>query len=348
MTIDIFSSIAFGVELNSILADKVHPFARAFDRVQLLSQKRFPDPFWKVKRFFQLTAAEREIKSETAIINDFAYKIIAERRRGTDNADKLGPDLLSRFLDCKDPKDVPSTRELRDIVTNFLLAGRDTTACALSWTMYELAKNPEVVAKIIAEVDAVCGSSRSDKISEESYSYDRIGELRYTHAVAMETLRLHPSVPVGMKFAVNADTLPDGTLIHPGASILYSPYAMGRSEELWGEDALEFKPERMMDEEGDNNAEPSQYKYTVFNGGCRICLGKGLALLEIKLAIAVLLQFFDFEGRGHEGGYQSTLVLSMNPGLEIKVKKKKDLRFSKEKEAEEEKEEGEKGGERGE
>ena len=285
-----------------------------------MSHKRFPDPFWKANRLFQSTAAEREIKSEAAIMDDFAYKIISERRRDTDNAEKLGPDLLSRFLDCKDPKDVPSTKELRDIVMNFLLAGRDTTACALSWTMYELAKNPEVVAKIIAEVDAVCGSSKSDKISEESYSYDKIGELKYTHAVAMEALRLHPSVPVDSKFAVNADTLPDGTFINPGAVISYSPYARGRSEELWGKDALEFKPERMMDEEG-NNLEPSQYKYSAFNGGYRICLGKGLALMEIKLTLAVLLQRFDFEGCGHEGGYQSTLVLPMDPGLDMKVRK---------------------------
>lgn len=137
----------------------------------------------------------------------------------------------------------------------------------------------------------------------------------------MEVLRLHPSVPVEMKFAIKEDKLPDGTHIHPGAACLWSPYAMGRSEALWGADAEKFKPERMLDEDG-KGIEPSQYKYTTFNSGYRLCLGKGLALLEIKLALAILLPRFDFESCGHNGGYQSTLVLPMNPGLEMKVKAK--------------------------
>jgi fatty acid omega-hydroxylase len=262
-------------------------------------------------------------------MNNFANEVIAQRRRDSENTDKLGPDLLSRFMDCKDPKDIPSSKELRDIVMNFLIAGRDTTACALSWTMYELARHPEVRAKVIAECNNVCappdeaGGTRSRTFSDADYSYDKIGELRYTHAVAMEVLRLHPSVPVEVKFAIKKDTLPDGTPIHPGGTCIYSPYAMGRSKKLWGDDAEMFKPERMMDEDG-KNVEPGQFKYTTFNAGPRLCLGKGLALMEIKLALAILLQRFDFEiDNNHQGGYESTLVLPMKPGLVMKVKAKK-------------------------
>ena len=170
-------------------------------------------------------------------------------------------------------------------------------------------------------------------------------------------LRLHPSVPVDIKFAVKDDTLPDGTFIPKGSTVIYSPYAMGRSKEIWGADALEFKPERFLSGEG-SNVEPSQYKYTTFNAGYRLCLGKPLAMLEIKvrggarrsyflvgntvltsqtplfcdslslslslqLTLAMLLPNFKFTTtNGHKGGYVSTLVLPMSPELEMKVERR--------------------------
>ena len=177
----------------------------------------------------------------------------------------------------------PPPQELRDIVMNFMIAGRDTTACALSWTFYELAKNPECMEKVLKEVKENCGEDGSGA------DYENVGKLSYTHAVAIEVsgwskascvlhtcgragcvcccpffrlanllpsslrsslppsfqvLRLHPSVPVDIKFAKNNDTLPDGTYIPKGSTVLYSPYAIGRSEKVWGGDAKQFKPER--------------------------------------------------------------------------------------------------------
>jgi fatty acid omega-hydroxylase len=203
---------------------------------------------------------------------------------------------------------------------NFMIAGRDTTACALSWTMYELCRNPAVLGKVLEEVKSVCGDERfNDEIDQDNYTYDKVADLKYTNAVAMEVLRLHPSVPVDIKFAVNDDTLPDGTFIPKGCTVIYSPYAMGRSPALWGDDCLEFKPERFME-----GGEPSQYKYTTFNAGYRLCLGKGLALLEIKVALAILLQRFDFKvANDHKGTYESTLVLPMKPGLFMNITEKK-------------------------
>ncbi|GMH66907.1 hypothetical protein TL16_g04539 [Triparma laevis f. inornata] len=351
MTIDVFASIAFGVELDSILSDKPHPFAVAFDEVQNLSQKRFRDPIWRWKRnlqvrscedeaqrgakrratnmiFKRLTDAERRIRKGCKTMKDFAMEVIHSKRREASNNESMGPDLLSRFLDTKNPFDgeAPGDNELRDIVMNFMIAGRDTTACALSWTLYELAKNPEVCVKVVEEIQQVCNggdaaASRSRTFSDAEYSYENIGNLTYTHAVAMEVLRLHPSVPVDIKFAVKADKLPDGTFIPAGSSVLYSPYAMGRNEKIWGVDAKKFKPERFVDD--GKISEPSQYKFTTFNAGYRLCLGKPLAMLEIKLALAMLLPRFKFSiANGHKGGYQSTLVLPMAPELMMTVTKR--------------------------
>mmetsp|Transcript_2088 Transcript_2088/g.3034 ORF Transcript_2088/g.3034 Transcript_2088/m.3034 type:complete len:144 (-) Transcript_2088:481-912(-) len=120
------------------------------------------------------------------------------------------------------------------------------------------------------------------------YSYDKICELRYTHAVAMEVLRLHPSVPFDQKSAINDDVLPNGTFIPARATVGYLILPMGRSERIWGEDALQFRPERFLDAK-----EPSQFKHTVFNAGPRSCLGKPLALMIMKMALAYLLPRFD-------------------------------------------------------
>ena len=81
MTIDVFASIAFGVELNSILSDKPHPFAVAFDEVQNLSQKRFRDPIWRLKRNLQLTDNERKIKTGCKTMKEFAMDVIKSKRR---------------------------------------------------------------------------------------------------------------------------------------------------------------------------------------------------------------------------------------------------------------------------
>ena len=88
---------------------------------------------------------------------------------------------------------------------------------------------------------------------------------------------------------------------------------MGRDKRLWGADALEFKPERFLNKRAD------VYKYTTFNAGPRLCLGKPLAMMEIKLVTAMLLMCFDVElAVPPEGGYLTSIVLPMS-GLAIKL-----------------------------
>ena len=333
MTIDVFSEIAFGVDLQSVLAENPTPFAAAFDQIQAGCHKRFSDPFWRLQRFLQSCERERMITAKAKIINTFAENVINSRRRDAELDNKLGPDLLSRFLDksVKDGNGEMTSKQLRDIVMNFMIAGRDTTACAMSWSIYELTKNPECAERIIAEVESVMGdrltkggnggaNADADADADADAAdgiYEKIGELKYTHSVITEVLRLHPSVPTDLKYAVQDDTLPDGTKILAGATVIYSPYAINRDKVSWGKDADEFNPSRFFDK-----LEPSTFKYPTFNAGPRLCLGKNLAYLELKLALAVLLTNFRFafeEGNVHKGGYACTLVLPMKPALNMTV-----------------------------
>ena len=268
------------------------------------------DPLYELKRLFQIGSRERRISELKQILTEEAMTIINSRRRSVADGDKLGPDLLSRFLDHAKKVGQPlRDDELQSVVMNVMIAGRDTTACALSWGFYELIKRPEIIENIVNEVAVVCGKEDPD------YSFDKISELRYTHAVVMEILRLHPSVPNDHKYAVDDDVLPDGTFIPAGSAVAWLPLAMGRDKTIWGDDAMEFKPERFL-----NIKEPSMYKYPVFNAGPRTCLGKPLALSTMKLTLAYLLPKFNFrDSIGHSGEYKWTMVRSMKNGFHVDV-----------------------------
>lgn len=263
------------------------------------------------------------IARQAQVIDEFAKEVIAGKRRGLEvskNEVALGPDILSRFLlDASQKNEVRSDQELRDVVLNFMIAGRDTTACALTWTLYELAKVPDVQDKLRAEFSDVFkdGLEAAGGVGDER-TYDKVAELRYFHAVVQEVLRLHPSVPKDLKFAKRRDTLPDGTVIPAGTAVVYSAYCMGRDARLW-DDPLKFNPDRFLPD-GEKVLEPSPYRYVAFNAGPRICLGKGLAMMEVKLIIGILLNRFDFKVKGdNRGEYDSTLVLPMKAGLDVSL-----------------------------
>merc|ERR1712151_549017 len=270
MTFDTTSYTAFGCNMNSLLSlNGEHTFASAFDEMQFLINNRILDPLFKIKRFLRLGYREKRIAELKKVLLYEVKKIIHSRRQCSQEKDSH--DILGRIMNHDKIKHTLGEDELCDFVMNILIAGRDTTACALSWALYELTKHPLIVQKIIQEAEEVCGSieNNGSTTHKPDYSYDTICKLRYTHAVAMEVMRLHPPVPVDHKYAISNDVLPDGTFIPSGAIVSWIPIAMGHSEKIWGDDVLEFNPDRFF-----HRKEPSQYKFPVFNAGPRTCLGK--------------------------------------------------------------------------
>jgi fatty acid omega-hydroxylase len=189
-----------------------------------------------------------------------------------------------------------------------MLAGWDTTACALSWTFYELTKNPHVIPHLLQDVYSICyhnDDEKNDNNGDVDYSYDKISQFR-----------LHPSVPIDIKVAVKKDVLPDGTIILAGAGVCYLPYAMGRSDSIWGGDACDdappvqkFHPRRFLcplrttTQDMDLKCvEPSSFRYAAFNAGPRLCLWKPLTLMTIKIVLArVLTRYCVEDVHGHDG-----------------------------------------------
>lgn len=194
-----------------------------------------------------------------------------------------------------------------DLVLNFLIAGRDTTAQAMSWCLYLVMQHPEVEAQLLEEVTSITGASE--------LTYAHLTELTFTEDVLREALRLYPSVPLDPKLATEDVTLPDGTFAPKGTVIFYNSYGMGRSTRIWGPDAGEFRPQRW----GDMVVDP--YEYPVFHAGPRECLGRRLAMVEMKMMLASLVKHLKLTlaVRPEEVLPDTAATLGMSTGLKCYV-----------------------------
>lgn len=139
-------------------------------------------------------------------------------------------------------------------------------------------------------------------------------------AALSETLRLYPSVPEDSKHVVVDDVFPDGTFVPAGSSVTYSIYSVGRMRSIWGDDCLEFRPERWLTADGKEFIMHDSYKFVAFNAGPRICLGRGLAYLQMKsVAAAALLRHKLTVAAGHKVEQKISLTLFMKYGLKVNV-----------------------------
>ncbi|XP_043707576.1 cytochrome P450 704B1 isoform X2 [Telopea speciosissima] len=345
MTLDSICKVGFGVEIGTLTPElPENRFAWAFDTANIIVTLRFIDPLWRVKRFLNI-GSEALLDQSIKIIDDFTYGVIHKRKAETEEArasgksDQIKHDILSRFIELSEnPENKLSDKSLRDVVLNFVIAGRDTTATTLSWFIYMIMTHPHVADKLHSELKTF----EEDRSKEEDVSllpydpedlksfnkrlsqfsglltYDSLGRLSYLHAAITETLRLYPAVPQDPKGILKDDVLPDGTKLKAGGMVTYVPYSMGRMEYNWGPDAASFKPERWFKDALFQNASP--FKFTAFQAGPRICLGKDSAYLQMKMTLAILCRFFDFQHTPkHPVKYRMMTILSMAHGLKLSV-----------------------------
>lgn len=324
LTFDNVCMIAFGVDPGCLrLGLPEIPFAKAFEEATEATVYRFvtPTALWRVMRYFNI-GMENKLSKSLRAVDDFAEHVIESRMRElAETTTDQGADLLTIFMQLKDDNGNPySHRFLRDICINFILAGRDTSSVALSWFFWLLHVHPHVEQKIIEEIKTVLSNSRNQEnieLSDVIFTVEELKQMHYLQAALSEALRLYPSVPVDHKEVVEDDQFPDGTSLKKGAKVLYVIYAMGRMESIWGKDAREFRPERWLSREGRFMTE-SAYKYTAFNGGPRLCLGKDFAYFQMKsVAASVISQFSVRVVPGHPVVPKLALTMYMKHGLMV-------------------------------
>ncbi|HYM28070.1 MAG TPA: cytochrome P450, partial [Steroidobacteraceae bacterium] len=212
-------------------------------------------------------------------------------RRGTEAKTGGGPDdLMHRLMRAQDPESGQSMNEERliDNLLTFYLAGHETTARALAWTLYLVARSPEWAAALEEEVGRVTGGAPVGSA--------HIERLVLVQQVLKESMRLYPPVPLLSRQCVAATRL-DGVDIVPGATVVMPIYAMHRHAKRWEDpdafDPMRFAPER--------EAKIPRYQYLPFGAGPRICIGMAFAMLEGTAMLATLLQKARFAPvAGHE------------------------------------------------
>ncbi|TPX31368.1 hypothetical protein SmJEL517_g05294 [Synchytrium microbalum] len=331
-TLDSFVQIAMGKNPGAISVNgqsvngkfvmETESFMEAFDSANNISCLRIFKPLWQIIDQFDGTASKQ--KHNMKVMEDFAKDVIAQKKVRLAAGHK-GHDLLDLFMQAgnEDGSSLNET-QMRDIVLNFIIAGRDTTAQTLSWTFWRLAKNPDVEKKCREELLAVLGKTGD-------YTYEKFALLKYNLATFMESLRLHANVPFNRKVAMQDTVLPGtNTPIQKGDMVDFIPYAMGVSTEIWGADAAEFRPERWFDSNG-GIINPNSFAFPHFNAGPRICLGMNMAKQEAITFMAAIIRNFSLElvnddDPKHWGDFEhklgrSSLALTLNAreGIEFKL-----------------------------
>ncbi|KAI3886023.1 hypothetical protein MKX03_003604 [Papaver bracteatum] len=320
-TLDSIFQVAFGIELDSMCGSSEEGalFANAFDDSSAATSWRYIDISWPIKRFLNI-GSESTLKKNIKVIDGFVYKLIHTKieliSNSPNDSSMKKHDILSRFLESN----VTDPKYLRDIILNFVTAGKDTTAATLSWFLYMLCQRPDIQEKVAQEVREATKVKNSISFGEFAtmVTEEALEKMQYLHAALTETLRLYPAVPVDPKICFSDDTLPDGFDVKKGDMVAYIPYAMGRMKFIWGDDAEVFRPERWLNEEGVFQNE-SPFKFTAFQAGPRICLGKEFAYRQMKIFSAVLLRHFTFKLTDQTKGvnYRTMINLHIDGGLHL-------------------------------
>ncbi|KAH7849498.1 hypothetical protein Vadar_018727 [Vaccinium darrowii] len=325
LTFDNICGLAFGKDPQTLspgLPDNT--FATAFDRATEATLQRFifPEVLWRLKKWLRL-GMEVGLSRSLGHVDGYLSDVIKTRKQELMSQQKDSnphDDLLSRFMKKKESY---SEKFLQHVALNFILAGRDTSSVAMSWFFYLVIQNPKVEENILKEICTVLIETRGDDVSKwvnEPLGFEEVDRLMYLKASLSETLRLYPSVPEDSKHVVADDVLPDGTFVPAGSSVTYSIYSAGRMKSTWGDDCLEFRPERWLSSDRKSFVTHDPFKFVAFNAGPRICLGKDLAYLQMKsIAAAVLLRHRLSVVAGHKVEQKMSLTLFMKYGLKVNV-----------------------------
>jgi len=237
-------------------------------------------PLWNPAKFKN---ACNGVRDWATFFVDKAFKYRDEV--GEEKASEKYSFILDLWREMKDKALV------RDQLLHILIAGRDSTACLLSWTFFHLVRNPDTLERLIQEVSILP--------SDGTITRGQIQKLPFLRCCINETLRLYPQLALNFRFANKMTVLPRGggsdgkspVLIPKGSGVGWSSYHLHRLESIYGPDSKLYRPQRW--ESGELIKKAGLGKgFVDFNAGPRVCLGKDFALMEASYAIIRILQTF--------------------------------------------------------
>ena len=247
----------------------------------------------------------RSHASAVRTLRESVMALLRERRAAGEAHD----DLMHRLMAARDPESGQSMNDeqLVDNLLTFYLAGHETTAKALTWTLYLLARSPQWATALEEEIERVTGG--------QSVAAEHIDRLVLVQQVIKESMRIYPPVPLMSRQAV-AETTLQGHPVRIGTSLVMPIYAIHRHRKRW-EDPDAFDPERFAPE---REAKIPRYQYMPFGAGPRICIGNAFAMIEATAMLATMLQHARFAPvEGYEPEPIARVTLLPRGGMPLKV-----------------------------
>ncbi|KAL5225186.1 hypothetical protein ABZP36_011825 [Zizania latifolia] len=258
--------------------------------LKLFAKHSLPDLFPSSRLAMLLSRMPHRMKQHRREVTAFMDGILKEhqdnRAAGDDDGDK--EDLLDVLLRIQKEGDLQfplSTDSIKSVVGDMFTGGSETAATTLQWIMAELMANPKVMHKAQDEIRQALGGHH--KVTE-----DDLSNLKYIHLVIKEAFRLHPPVPLLLPRECRRPCQVHGFEIPKGAQVLVNVWAITRDPNYWDK-AEEFIPERF--EHSSVDFKGTNFEYTPFGAGRRMCPGMGFGLANVELALASLLYHFDWE-----------------------------------------------------
>ncbi|EIW62555.1 cytochrome P450 [Trametes versicolor FP-101664 SS1] len=320
-TLDIIGMAGFNYDFQALDAgDTSNELSAAFQK--LFTNLRTFSLFGYLMAFlpiFKLIPNPRLKKVEEAadVINRVGSKLVTDQKaataqaaaekhvQGPERKDLQGRDLLTLLIKANMATDIPDNQKMTDEdvisqIPTFLIAGHETTSTSTTWALYAFCKHPEVQRKLREELLAV---------ENETPTMEDFNALPYLDGVIRETLRLYAPITQLSREAKKDDVIPlnepmtdrYGKVHHEiriakGNKVMLPILAANRSKEIWGEHALEFKPERWIQPSAVTSTLPGVWGHLLtFIGGPRACIGYRFALVELKALLFFLVRAFEFE-----------------------------------------------------
>lgn len=275
LTLDTIGLCGFSYRFNSFYRETHNPFI--ISMVNSLDEAMHQGtrlPIQNKLMFKRKKQFEQDIQAMFELVD----KLIAERKEQGDQGET---DMLARMLSAKDPQtgEKLDDENIRFQIITFLIAGHETTSGLLSFVLYLLLKNPEVLKKAYEEVDQVFTSPVP--------TYKQVSKLKYIRMILNESLRIYPTAPQFTLYAKEDMVLGGKYPIKKKQNVAILLPQLHRDKDAWGEDADEFRPERFEDPD-----KIPHDAYKPFGNGQRACIGMQFALHEATLLIGMILQKF--------------------------------------------------------
>ncbi|KAF9563331.1 cytochrome P450 monooxygenase pc-3 [Agrocybe pediades] len=267
-----------------------HPsntFVDAFVKAQTQTALRLRvGPIWPLAEFW-----EDKVEKSRKVMDQYTLPFLKKALEETEKKNGVDEDEEPETLLSHLARHTQDDKIIQDELTNLLVAGRDTAGCTLTFAIYMLAEHPKIATRLRQEVIEVVGATGRP-------TYDNLRDMKYMRAFINEVLRLYAPVPFNSRTSHKPAVWTSKGLgskpyyIPANTKVLYSVMYLHRRKDLWGPDALEFDPDRFLDERLHKHLTPNPFIFCPFNAGPRICLGQQFAYQETSYFLVRLLQQF--------------------------------------------------------